>query len=397
MLLVPIESVRSGNTLAQPVLDPLNDDLLLLREGLELDTRMLGRLEQHGVTHVWLSFPGLEEVGDTVDPRIARGHMELYRALNNSIDELEKRVNVKLNVQAYRKAVHVMLSGIVENPDHAVLTSQLQMCGPRLTGHMANVSYLSLLIGAHLTGYLRDQRRALPADIAENTAMLGLGALLHDIGKLNMPDNLRTCSIIKDESEWDEYRLHTRAGYKEVHEHVSPIAANVVLHHHQRFDGKGFPIVDSSNGGSTPQWGQKIHVFSRIIAVVDVFDHLLRADEEACPTIIALQEIKGSRFAGWFDPVIVEALVRLVPPFMIGSMVKLNDGSDAVVVENHPEAPCKPSVKIIEPPIGEEGSRAEIRSLDLRMCRDTSIGQADGVDVTPYLYDGEFEPGAAAA
>ena len=396
MLLVPIESVRPGNTLAQSVLDPSNDDLLLLREGHTMDARMIARLAQHCVTHVWLSFPGLEEVGGNVDARIAMGHMELYRALNESIDKLEKRVNVKMNIMTYRKAVHGMLSGIVDNPDHEVLTNQLKMCGPRLTGHMANVSYLSLLIGAHLTGYLREQRSSLPADVAENTAMLGLGALLHDIGKLNMPDKLRDCCILKEESTWDEYRLHTSIGYEEVREQISPIAANIILHHHQRFDGKGFPPVGSSGNGGTPQRGQKIHVFSRIVAAVNVFDHLLCPAGHSMPTIIALRQMKSSEFLGWFDPVIVEALVRLVPPFMIGSMVKLNDGADAVVVKNHPEAPCKPAVKVIEPPLGAEGARAHPRTLDLRMCRETSIGSADGVDVTPFLYDGEFEPGAAA-
>ena len=392
MLLVPIESVRAGNVLAQPVLDPTNDDLLLIREGITLTARTISRLQQHEVSHVWLSFPGLEEVGETVDPRIAQGHMELYRVLNGSIDELEKRVNVKMNVQRYRKAVHGMLASIVDNPEHAVLTNQLRMCGPRLAGHMANVSYLSLLIGAHLSGYLREQRPSLPSDVAENTAMLGLGALLHDIGKLNMPDDLRAACILDEQAAWGEYQLHTQAGYEEVHEHVSPVAANVVLHHHQRYDGRGFPAV---NSGATQQ-GQKIHIFSRIVGAVDAFDHLLCPRGKPMPTIVALRQIKEPRFTGWFDPVVIEALVRLVPPFMIGSMVKLNDGADAVVIENHPEAPCKPSVKIIEPPVGNEGATAQPRTLDLRMCRDTRIQFADGVDISGFLYDGEFEPGAAA-
>lgn len=400
MLLVPIQSVQPGMTLAEPVLHPERDDLLLISEGHTLDQQVIDHLISHGVSHVWISFPGLEEIDGLVNQRIARGHMQLYRVLNDSIDELERRVSVKVNIAQYRRAVHHMLAEIVSNPDHDVLTHQLAMCGPQMAGHLANCSYLSLLVGAHLTGYLRAQRRSLPPDVAENTAQLGVGALLHDIGKINMPDDLRDRCITDPEASWPEYQMHVTAGYEEVREHVSAVAANVVLHHHQRYDGSGFPAMATSGRAEpAPLTGQKIHVFARILSVVDVFDRLLCPHGRPVPAIVALSQLRSERFAGWFDPVIVEALYRLVPPFMVGSVVRLSDGHEAVVVNNHPEAPCKPRVRIIQPPIGSSSQPSHVtsRTLDLRMCRGVVIAEVDGMDVRRYLYTGEFEAGASAA
>jgi hypothetical protein len=122
-------------------------------------------------------------------------------------------------------------------------------------------------------------------------------------------------------------------------------------------------------------------VFSRIVGVVDVFDHLLCPHGKAVPTIVAISRLRDERFAGWFDPVIVDALLRLVPPFMVGQALRLTDGREAVVIANHPEA----------------GARAEARPIDLRTARTLGIAEVDGHDVMPFLFTGELEPQSAVA
>lgn len=396
MLLVPVGFLRPGMNVAQPVLHPDKDALLLLGAGYTLDRATIDKLQGHKVTHVWVSFPGLEDLPGP-NEQISTGHITLIDTLNKSIDKLERRVSVQVNVQHYRKAVHQMLAEIIADPSHDPLTHQLATCGPSLAGHLANTSYLALLVGAHLAGYLRDQRRALSADIAENTAQLGLGALLHDIGKLYMPDELQNWSILDQQSEEPEYRMHPQAGYREVREHVSPVAAYVVLNHHQRYDGKGFPPKAIDGGIGEPLSGEKIHVFARIVACVDVFDHLMCPKGAPIPAIKAIHAIKSPAFNGWFDPVVLSALLRIIPVFMIGSVVKLSDGQSAVVAANHPEAPCRPTVRLLSAPMGDPSCRATRRQFDLRMCRNLSIVEVDGHDVQPYLFRGDFEPGNVAA
>jgi HD-GYP domain-containing protein (c-di-GMP phosphodiesterase class II) len=396
MLLVPTETLKPGMKLARAMLHPDRPDLLLLAEGSVLDHSTIDHLRSHGISFAWISFPGLEEIDPQVTDNLARGHLELYSALNRSIDHLERRVLVSVNINQYKRAVHSMLTQIIDCPEHDPLTHQLLMCGPRMTGHLANCAYLALLVGAHLAGYLRNQRRALPPEVAENTAMLGLGALLHDIGKLNMPDELREASILDPDSTTREYRSHVQAGYEEVREHLSPVAAHVVLNHHQRFDGSGFPAIDRG-GGPEPLAGQRIHVFSRITAVVDVFDHLLCPKGKPLPTLVAFDHIRSDRFRGWFDPVILEALLRVIPPFMVGQIVRLSDGTSAVVVTCHPDAPCRPTVKVLSDEPSTPGAKGIGRPVDLRMTRKVTIAEVDGVDVRPYLYSGDFESAGQAA
>ena len=396
MLMVPVESLRPGMKLARPVLHPDRTDLLLLGEGYVLDRTTIDAMNAHGVSFTWISFPGLEEIDHGGSDRVAKGHIALYQALNQSIDALEQRVMVNLNVQHYKRAVHHMLAQIVDCPEHDPVTHQLMMCGPRLTGHMANCSYLALLVGAHLGGYLRNQRRALPADVAENTAQLGLGALLHDIGKINMPDDVREVCILDPDASSKGYRLHVAAGYQEVHEYVSTVAANVVLNHHQRYDGKGFPGIDRG-GGAQPLEGSRIHVFSRITAAVDVFDHLLCPKGKPLPTLVAIHRLRDQRFAGWFDPVVVDALLRVVPSFMLGQRVRLSDGHEAVVLATHQDSPCRPTVKILSGEAEKPGSKATGRPIDLRMAPKVEIVEVEGVDVRPYLFKSDFEDTDAVA
>ncbi len=240
---MPIKAVKPGMTLAQPIFHPRQDDIVLLEKGFVLDTFYIGRLHEFDVHAVWVEFAGLEEIDGKINARIAAGHMALYDALQRSIYDLRDRVAVEMNLRHYRHAIEHILLDIVDDPEHEILIHQLHACSERTAGHLANCCYLSLLIGAHMSGYLRQQRRALPPHVAEDTHRLGIGALLHDIGKVGMPDELQTRCILDPESAWPEYRAHSLAGYERVREHVPGAAANIVLHHHQRFDGRGFPIA----------------------------------------------------------------------------------------------------------------------------------------------------------
>ncbi|MCP4246371.1 MAG: HD domain-containing protein [bacterium] len=394
MLLVPTPALKPGMTLAQPIFHPLSDSCVLLNKGVELKARYIEQLHRFEVGHAWINFPGLEELDGSVNESVSASHGQLYGVIANSIDHLEQRVAVKINLHHYRKAVRCMLADIVDDPDHDVMTHQLAACGSALTGHLANCCYLSLLVGAHMTGYLRHQRSTLPADVAENTSELGVGALLHDIGKLQMPDDLQSKCILDAESEWPEYRYHVRAGYGHAREHVSVVAANIILNHHQRMDGTGFPHRESRDPSREPEplSGRHIHIFSRIVGLVDAFDHLLCPNGKPVPTVTAIAALRDRRLAGWFDPVAVETLLRLVPPFQVGSVVTLSTGTEAVVVENHPEAPCRPLVRLMAGSLGKDRIAVTARQLDLRMCRDITVAAIDGVDVADKIFTGELEP-----
>jgi HD-GYP domain-containing protein (c-di-GMP phosphodiesterase class II) len=375
--------------LAQPIFHPFRTEITLLERGYVLNDQVLPRLAKLNVCFVWIEVDGMRDVQSRMNPSIVEQHAGLCQALDNAIQNIGAKAAIPMSVAQYRRCIEQILIDIVEDPEHEVMTHQLAMCSSRLAGHLANCCYLALLVGAHLSGYLRQQRQFLPTHIAEDTRRLGLGALMHDIGKLQMPEDLQDVNVLDPRSAMPEYQAHVSIGFEQLQGHLPPTAAHLVLNHHQRWDGSGFParFDRALRAFRPPPQGEAIHIFSRILAVVDVFDHLIGQNGDTVPSIIALAELRSARFAGWFDPEIVDAINRLIPPFLVGSTVTLSDGSEAVVVANRPEAPCKPTVRRVEP--GEDESKLRIISgdIDLRTHPDLSIVAADGHDVRDHLYD----------
>jgi HD-GYP domain-containing protein (c-di-GMP phosphodiesterase class II) len=254
--------------------------------------------------------------------------------------------------------------------------------------HLTNCCYVSLLLGTHLSGYLRHQRWRMPEHVAQDVRQLGLGAFVHDLGKTRLSDEAREIHALHPRANNREYQSHARVGCEMFRGQLSPLVVYLIAHHHQRYDGSGFPKVLPRSPGGKPAGlaGEKIHVFARILAVANTFDRLLGTPKKPRLTIQALHAMQQPTLAAWFDPVILAALNRLVPPFMAGSIVTLTDGRLAVVVENHGDAPCSPSVRIIYGEPGTPTARVGDETLDLRYTMGLEIGMSEGVDVRPYYF-----------
>ena len=131
--------------------------------------------------------------------------------------------------------------------------------------------------------------------------MLTFGGLVHDIGKLSLPPEL----VYKENLSYDEE--------KELQTHVikgaellqtlgtSPSVVSVVLQHHERFDGQGYPLGLIA---------ERIHLFAKIVAVADTFDNLTSKRPGGNPISLenAVEELK--KMEGRFDP----SIVRTVSP-----------------------------------------------------------------------------------
>ena len=134
---------------------------------------------------------------------------------------------------------------------------------------------------------------------------LKLLALLHDIGKIGIPDSILFKTYILTPSEWKKMREHSRIGYRMAKNipDFAPIAQEI-LHHHEHWDGNGYP-----NGLK----GEKIPLLSRIISIIDAYNVMQsrRPYEGAVSKTEALKEIK--RCAGTqFDPQLVEIFLKIV-------------------------------------------------------------------------------------
>src|SRR5215211_3421037 len=156
--------------------------------------------------------------------------------------------------------------------------------------HASQVARLSQLVGVEL-------------DLnVEEIETLVLGALLHDLGKLAVSDAILEKPAPLTEQEWAVVKRHSDVGARMIEPiEVLSGAVPVVRHHHERYDGLGYP--DGLEGEETP-------IAARIVAAVDAFDVMLRGRpyQQRHTQAEALEEL--SREAGHqFDPLVVEALI----------------------------------------------------------------------------------------
>lgn len=387
MLNVPIKKIRAGMAVARPVCHT-RIGVHYVQKGYVLDQRTISRLTELGVQSLWIECGDLPEVNEKINEQVVDKQRQLSQTLADSVEQLRQRTDAVLDCSGFEEKVGALLQEILNDPTHQpLLATMTGDCGA-MVRHLTNCCYVCLLLGTHLSGYVRLQRRKLPPRMAEDLRQLGMGAFVHDMGKIRLPEETQDTHILNADSKDQTYRTHTTVGYELLRGQVSALASYMTVHHHQRFDGNGFPKVKPRNPLEPPHGlaGERIHIFARILAIADAFDRLLGTPDNPYPTIRALHALQQPEFAGWFDPIVVAALNGLMPPFMLGAVVTLTDAKRAVVTENHSDAPCQPTVRILHGEPGMPGATISDQPIDLRAQPRLDVREVDGVEVQPYFF-----------
>ena len=396
MLRVDIKSARPEMTLALPVMNPRLPGHQLLNIGYELTPTVIEKLDEMHVRTIWVDYPNLSFLSKYIDPDAIELRNNIVTQIQNTFEDLQQTSAAKLNYDTYTHAITDLIDSVVRNPEAALFIGDLceQETGDELMRAGSSVTYLSVLLGLKLEGYLIKQRRHVqdPAR-AKQIVPLGVGAMLHDIGVTLLPkevvDRYRETH---DESD-PAWREHCAMGFRAVRGRIEPTAATVVLHHHQRFDGKGYAGKDFP-----VQQDEGIHIFARIAAVADAFSRLSNPiGGEKMPQVWALAAMLSDKLRTRFDPNVLRALVEVVPPYPPSTRVTLSDGREAIVIDYHISDPCRPTVQLLPnnalpmpgQPLGETVNLREVSSLHIVAC--------DGQRTEPYNFEPDRIPGAREA
>jgi HD-GYP domain-containing protein (c-di-GMP phosphodiesterase class II) len=225
----------------------------------------------------------------------------------------------RLDVDLARETVNPMLDSMMRNPNALIWLTRMKQHDSYIFSHALNTSIWGLAFARHL-GLEK-------GEIAE----VGLGCLLMDVGKTQLPLTLLLKPGPLDEKEWKLARSHVdlAGGIIRGMDGMTPRVMELVQSHHERFDGSGYP--DKLKGHAIP-------VFAKIAGIVDTYDALVsfRPYAGERPPHEAMRYIYGLRGTLFQDEVVVK-FMQVVGAFPTGSVVELNTGAVGVVLAQNPQ------------------------------------------------------------
>jgi HD-GYP domain-containing protein (c-di-GMP phosphodiesterase class II) len=367
MRLVAINRVPEDAVLARDVLVGRSDGIPLLRKGVTLNERFRRGLEQAGIHAIYIDDKLSEGIivqhplSDEVRNQTTQAVADAYESAKETIVTGQAYSERTLN--ALSSVVERILLELEQTGQAALALADLCTADAYTFQHSVDVTTLGLLIGRqilHERGWVDYRGRRQFDRFDERLYHLGLGLLLHDIGKLAIPADVLHKPGPLNETEWELMKTHPRAGFELLRDsNVSPLVKSVVLRHHERWNGSGYP-----DGRS----GTEIHEMARIAAVADVYDAVTseRVYSPATPPHVGVRIILDGGDVG-FDPFIVRVFSQLVAPFPPGVDLTLEDGRHGIVVSVPDGELDRPVVRIIDDPSRPyEVSLLEDRSLEIK-------------------------------
>jgi HD-GYP domain-containing protein (c-di-GMP phosphodiesterase class II) len=352
MRYVPIQSIKENSILKKTVYGPNGN--VLLKEGVNLDSYYIEKIKNLGINGVYIEddlSKGIE-IKNLISEELRHEAVTsvqktfIYAQKSHVSDKELNENNDQIN-----KITEKIVDEILNSEDLMINMIDLKVFDDYTFYHSLNVAIISIVLGASMD-FTKEELYAL-----------GLGAILHDIGKIFVPKEILNKPDKLDSKEWYMMRKHPIKGFEFLKEKFKLPAESYkgIIMHHERWNGSGYPKEHAYN---------EITKYARVIAVADVYDALISdrpyrkglLPSEAIEYIIAGNDTL-------FDPKIVEKFLRKVTPYPSGTIVKLSNNSLAIVVENYEGQGNRPLVKVFN----ENKKSIKPYTLDLRKHENLSI------------------------
>jgi HD-GYP domain-containing protein (c-di-GMP phosphodiesterase class II) len=345
MRLIRVHAVRDEMELARDIPSPVLGAQPLLRRGVHLTTTMAARLLSLEVRAVWIE----DDLGEGIIPaqplpdHVRRSTAE---AVSNCLDKARL---VAADLSSLPRAVlgHLqdaaegIMEALADCPEAALAFDDLASADSYTYSHSVRVATLGVLLGQRMDrvdgwtdwrGEVRYDRKS------ERMTQLAMGLLIHDIGKIAIPEAVLNKPGKLTPEEWELVKTHPQAGASMLStDRVSPATIAIVRDHHERWDGLGY---------ARGRQGPDIHQFARIAAVADVYDAITadRPYKPGRPPHVGVSTVLTGADTQ-FDTAVVEHFKRVAMPYPVGYTLTLPDGRAGVVIGVKPEEPEYPIVR----------------------------------------------------
>jgi putative nucleotidyltransferase with HDIG domain len=282
-----------------------------------------------------------------------------------------------IEISEVKAQVNTIVDSVFRNRDALLCLANLKDYDDYTFLHSVNVGILAVSFGRHL-GLSKDQ--------LEN---IGLGGLLHDIGKTQIPESILNKPGKFTEEEYTIMKHHVNLGVEILnkHDHIPQEATLVTSQHHERFNGTGYP---------QRLYGDKISLFGQIAGLADVYEAMtcdrVYQKTTSCHTTLKKLYEWGDTF---FSRSLMERFIQCIGIYPFGTFVELNTGHCGIVVSVNHDALLRPDVLIL---FDEDKKPQNPRVFELAKERDSSGGglysiqseldpAAWGVNINQYVHE----------
>ncbi|KEI06445.1 HD family phosphohydrolase [Clostridium sp. K25] len=319
-----INRVYEGEILGKNIFT--NDGGILLRAGVKLTDHYINKLKQLGVLYLYIKDEQLEDV-DVEDIHFAKIKQVAMKSINNIIKNIHqcnyKKTKDSLNV------IENLIDYIIEDGDVNKSLYDIKTYD--------NYTYVHCVDTGIMSGFLGLSLNFREYDLKE----LGKGAILHDIGKTQVPLKILNKNGPLNDEEFAEIKKHPIYGKNILKKNfsISDVVLNVVEQHHERVDGTGYPY--GLKGNSISKHG-------KVACICDVYDALSsdRCYRKKIKPNEVYEFILGQS-EKMFDCDIVQKFKETFSIFPLGCCVKLSNGIEGYVVKQNKGFPDRPIIRVI--------------------------------------------------
>lgn len=281
------------------------------------------------------------------------------------------RVGLQVDIQRVEPVIEKMMMSVMRHSDALIPLLRLKDHSQYSFEHSVSVAALSLAFGKTL-GFDRDTLH-----------QMALGALLHDIGKARIPESILEKPGGLNEYETAQMQLHVAEGRDVLASlpGISQVALECAAFHHERFDGSGYPYGLK---------GEQIPIHAQVVAIVDCYDAMtsVRCYKNPLEPTEALRSLFGLANRHFREDMLM-LFIRTVGIYPVGSLVRLDNGYLAIVLEVDRNNLLNPRLQVIF----DSRSKAYILPFELNLAR--RKGGISIVDFEPFAHWG-IDPYRAA-
>ena len=332
MRLVNIIDVEVNSIIAKPVYDSKLS--LLINKGAKLSEVVLNKLKAADIRHLYIE----DEIskGVVLEPLISDEiKLQAFVIMKNIYESQMSKNDIQVealresSIKELKDLIDDIITEIYSRNEQKYYSTELMGAEMYHYNHAVEVMILSLLIGRKMG---LDRERLLK---------LGMGAVLADIGKMRVPQEILNKKGKLEPLEFEEMKRHVDYSYSMLKDLVglSSLSRQIVLLHHEKLDGTGYP-----NGFS----GDQIPLLVRIATVCDIFSAIVsdRTYNNRISVDTAI-EILRSAAPSKVDQDVFTTLLQVIDIYPPGTIVELGNGQVAIVVSSNQNSPTRPILRII--------------------------------------------------